>query len=191
MITPLDEDYEELPEKVRTRMTLTLLDPPSFEDRVHDFQNIPDTLLLFLEKLDVLKINVCPGDGSTKATKITYIHEFVDNDFETIMKNTTFDGEATEETLKFYVMRKVIKNLPPDASRPSTIQATVVLAFPVDAEEEPVIEPQHVFAFLPLRLAGFTVCVYSVLCILITNSLSNLPYPLKESPQKVVDDPQH
>lgn len=60
MVTPLDEDYEDLPEGVHTRITLTILDPSSFERRVQDLLNIPDTLLLFLTKLTVLHINIYP-----------------------------------------------------------------------------------------------------------------------------------
>lgn len=34
-------------------------------------------------------------------------------------------------------------------------KADVVLAFPLDDQDIPVIEEQHVFAFLPLRKAGY------------------------------------
>lgn len=158
MITPLDEDYEELPEKVRTRMTLTLLNPSSFDDRVHDLLNVPDTLLLFLNQLEVLYINIYPQDKSS--TETTYTHEYGDSDIETITKNTTTDGESTEEVIRFYVTRKEVQNLPPDPARPSTNQAIVVLAFPINEDDLPIIEPQHVFAFLPLRIVGFNVCLY-------------------------------
>jgi hypothetical protein len=38
------------------------------------------------------------------------------------------------------VIRKEINNLPPDEARKHTDQATVVLAFPVDEDDEPIIE---------------------------------------------------
>ncbi|CZR61946.1 uncharacterized protein PAC_11843 [Phialocephala subalpina] len=160
MVTPLDEDYEDLPDNVNTRITLTLLDPSNFEQRAQDLLNIPDTLLLFLTNLDTLYINVYPSHGS--ATEIQYSFN-VDRGrgTETITKAAIVDGESTNNIQNFYVVKKQIINLPHDAARRHTNQATVVLAFPVDDDEEPVIAQQHVFAFLPLRLAGFTFLIQS------------------------------
>jgi len=157
MVTPLDEDYHDLPEGVHTRITLTLLDPSNFEQRVQDLLNVPDTLLLFLTKLNVLRINTYPQNGSATETKFTRFADDDDNS-EIITKTTTIDGNSTEENHHFYVIRKEINNLPRDEARKYTNQATVVLAFPVDEDDEPIIKQQHVFAFLPLRLAGFAVC---------------------------------
>jgi hypothetical protein len=36
-------------------------------------------------------------------------------------------------------------------------EAETVLAFPLDADDTPLLEDQHVFAFLPLRRAGYKV----------------------------------
>lgn len=156
MVTPLDEDYEDLPEHVHTRITLILLDPSTFEQRVQDLLNIPDTLLLFLSKLNVLHVNIFPHDQS--ATEIEYAHFRDDKDnFEVITKTTTIDNKPTKKAQYFHVTRKEIYNLPRDEARKNINQATVVLAFPLDEEDEPIIEQQHAFAFLPLRRAGFTV----------------------------------
>jgi hypothetical protein len=157
MVTPLDEDYHDLPDGVHTRITLTLLDPSSFEQRAQDLLNLPDTLLLFLTKLNVLHINIYPQNESATETK--FIRSAGDDDnSEIITKTTTTDGNSTEKDQYFYVIRKEINNLPRDEARKHTNQATVVLAFPVNEVDEPIIKQQHVFAFLPLRLAGFTVC---------------------------------
>jgi len=157
MITPLDEDYDNLPEQVHTRITLTLSDPSGFEQRVEDLLNIPDTLLLFLTKLKTLHINVYPKIGRPTEAKYTHsVNE--DESLETITKTTTVDGHSTEETQDFYVIRREISNLPRDDARKNINKATVVLAFPVDEYNDPIIKQQHVFAFLPLRRAGFTVC---------------------------------
>jgi hypothetical protein len=162
MVTPLDEEYDDLPEGVHTRITLTLLDPSTFEQRVEDMRKIPEALLLFLTKLNVLHINIYPKTGST--TEITYTHtgDEDDENLECIATTTTVDGVSTDTTQDFYVVRKEVEGLPLDERRTHpgrTDQATIVLAFPVQVDEryKPIIEQQHVFAFLPLRLAGFTV----------------------------------
>ncbi|KAH8586657.1 hypothetical protein B0O99DRAFT_585566 [Bisporella sp. PMI_857] len=161
MVTPIDEEYNDLPEGVRTRITLTLLNPSTFEQRVQDLLNLPHTLLLFLVKLDVLEINIYPEHGH--ATRIKYSHsgDEVGEYLETIVKTTTFNREVNEKALNFFVVRKNVDNLPPDETRKNTNQATVVLAFPIDEEGDALIEQQHVFAFLPLRLAGFTFIIQS------------------------------
>lgn len=155
MVTPLDEDYDILPNGIRTRITLTLLDPSSFAQQAQDLLNVPDTLLLFLTKLTQVGINIYPQNAN--ATKITHIHSFHPDNKEIIVKTTTADETSTVTPNYFYVVRREIHNLPRDEARKNTNTATVVLAFPVDEEEYPIIKQQHVFAFLPLRLAGFTV----------------------------------
>ncbi|KAF8865581.1 hypothetical protein BDZ45DRAFT_641278 [Acephala macrosclerotiorum] len=159
MVTPLDEDYDDLPEDVNTRITLTLLDSSNFEQRAKDLLDIPDTLLLFLTKLNTLYINIYPPQGN--ATRIEY-STTADRErgTETVMKSLVVDGEYTEKIQDFYVVRRQIHNLPPDAARRHTNQATV-LAFPIDEDEEPVIAQQYVFAFLPVRPAGFSFLIQS------------------------------
>jgi len=157
MVTPLDEEYEQLPTGVNTRITLLLLDLSTFRTRAQDLLDIPNTLLLFLTKLTTLHINIYPKDEN--ATEIKYIH--TSGGFqkrETITKTGRIKGRPIEERQDFFVIRKDVRNLPPHEARKNIHDATVVLAFPIDAKEEPIIEQQYAFAFLPLRLAGFTVC---------------------------------
>ena len=54
-------------------------------------------------------------------------------------------------------MKRTLTKLPKDAARPMTDKAEVVLAFPLDEASLPIIEQQHVFAFLPVRKVGFNV----------------------------------
>jgi hypothetical protein len=156
MVTPLDEEYEDLPEGTNTRITLTLLNSIASRQGSEDLFKLPDTLLLFLAKLNSLEINIHSLDGSSKTSK--YTHIIYDDKSEAIERRITCDGEMTEDSLDYYVFRKEIDNLPHDEARKHTNQATVVLAFPIDNEEKPIVEQQHVYAFLPLRMAGFTVC---------------------------------
>lgn len=158
MVTPLDEDFHDLPEGINTRITLTLLDPSSFEQRAYDLFNVPDTLLLFLTKLDVLHFKMYPQVGGSTETKFAFFYSDESDTLETITKTTTTDGESTRQDHRSWVIRKCIKNLSRDAARPYTNQATVVLAFPVEVDSNAVIREQLVYAFLPLRNVGFTVC---------------------------------
>lgn len=163
MVTPYDEDYHQLPEGVNTRITLTLLDSSTFNQRALELRNLPNTLLLFLTKLEVLHINIYPQ--TEKATEIKFTHTSNDeNKLEIITRTTTTDGESKDQELYFYVTRRDTCDLSPDDARKYTNKATVVLAFPVEVDKTPIIEKQLVYAFLPLRNAGFTVSCAFLTC---------------------------
>jgi hypothetical protein len=157
MVTPLNETHEDLPDNVRTRMTLTLLDPSAHAQRVVDLENIPDTLLLFLTKLRVLNINIHRVFGSGSTTQYKRSMDTA-RGVERISRNLVNRGVLDNTTKDYYVTKRQAKGLPHDEARKYTNEAEVVLAFPVSPYDVPVVAQQHVFAYLPLRMAGFTVC---------------------------------
>ncbi|KAH7043982.1 hypothetical protein B0J12DRAFT_760369 [Macrophomina phaseolina] len=156
MVTPLSEPYEDLPANVRTRMTLTLLRPEDFMQRAADLSNLPDTLLLFLSKIRSINVRICSSVNTI--TTVRYKHVRGSDNLEKILKSTkTYDGTTSIQTKLFLVTRRVIRNLPFDPARKHTNQATIILAFPVDVNDTPILENQHVFAYLPLRRVGFKI----------------------------------
>ncbi|KAK2755514.1 hypothetical protein FQN54_006454 [Arachnomyces sp. PD_36] len=88
MVAPTPTAHETLPDKVRTRMTLTLLDPSRFTERVNETKEVPDTFVLFLSKLRRISFSVCgseehrheatysctydSSDDSAKLVKVVY-----------------------------------------------------------------------------------------------------------------------
>ena len=161
MITPYDEDAEELPIGVRTRMTLKLLDSTKFEERALEFREIPDTFLMFLSRLQRLSIELYQPDSAPSATQYSKRETEKDGMYTTSLAKTTREGKE-ESTLeqRYYSMKSNLHNLPPDEARKdkqgnSIDRATVILAFPVDEHNEPVLKPQYTYAFLPLRRVGF------------------------------------
>ena len=167
MVTPLNEEFKEVPSGIRTRMALTLLDNVQFEHLLKEFRGIPDTLLLFLRKLQGLTIEIHePGKA---ISSVTYSkHDRRENGLSiTNMAKTTDNGtKSSASDQKFYTVKREVRNLPYDAARVDKKQksidhATIILAFPVDKDDVPVLEQQHVFAFLPLRRAGFKFLIQS------------------------------
>ena len=161
MITPFNEAAQELPTAVRTRMTLTLLDSTKFEDLASEFLAVPDTFLMFLSRLQRLSIELYQPDKTHTATQYSK-RETKENELYTtfLAKSTRKSlGESTSEQ-KYYTMKNDLHDLPFDEARKdkegnSIDRATVVLAFPVDEHDEPVLKQQHTYAFLPLRRVGF------------------------------------
>lgn len=161
MITPYYEDAEELPHGVRTRMTLTLLDSTKFEERAAEFHHVPDTFLMFLSRLERLSIKLYRPEDAPTTTEYSKLELEEDGLYTTYLTKTTRKGkeESTSEQ-KYYTMKSDLHNLPFDEARKdkhgnSIDTATVILAFPVDEDDEPVIKQQHTYAFLPLRRVGF------------------------------------
>ena len=161
MITPYYEDTEELPVGVRTRMTLTLLDSTKFEERASEFRNVPDTFLMFLNRLQRLSIELHPPGNIPMVTQYSKRETRENGLYTTFLTKTTRQGkeESTSEQ-KYYSMKSDLDDLPFDEARKdkqgnSIDRATVILAFPVDDHDEPVLESQYTYAFLPLRRVGF------------------------------------
>lgn len=162
MITPYYEDAEELPMGVRTRITLTLLDSTKFEDRASEFLDVPDTFLMFLNRLQRISIELYQPDDTPTATQYSKRETKGKNGlYTTFLAKTTHKGkkESTSEQ-KYYTMKSALHDLPFDEARKdkqgnSIDRATVILAFPVDERNEPVLKQQYTYAFLPLRRVGF------------------------------------
>ena len=167
MITPYYEDAEELATGVRTRMTLTLLDSTKFEERASEFRRVPDTLLMFLNQLKRLSIELYQPNKAPTATQYSKQENKESGLYTTFLVKTARKGkeESTSEQ-KYYAMKSDLRDLPFDEARKdkqgnSIDQATVVLAFPVDEHDEPILEQQYTYAFLPLRRAGFKFLIQS------------------------------
>lgn len=161
MITPYYEDAEELPMGVRTRMVLTLLKSTNFEELASEFQAVPNTFLMFLNRLQRLSIELYRPDNTHKATHYSKRETKENGLYTTFLTKTTRKGvqESTSEQ-KYYTMKSDLHNLPFDDARKdkegnNIDRATVILAFPVDGHDEPLLQQQYTYAFLPLRAVGF------------------------------------
>lgn len=162
MVTPYYENAEELPKgSVRTRMALTLLESTKFEELASEFRAIPDTFLMFLSQLQRLSIELYQPDHIHTATQYSKRETRENGLYTTFLAKTTRKGmEVSTLEQKYYTMKSDLHDLPFDEARKdkegkSIDRATVILAFPVDEHDEPVLKRQYTYAFLPLRRVGF------------------------------------
>jgi HSP90 family molecular chaperone len=163
MVTPIVQEHADLPNGVGTRISLDVLENYDMEDLFQQFEELPSTLLLFLRKLKVLEFRL--KRSQNHVVKTSYRLES-DPDSKWLTVHKRAGSESTE--VRFMTFRETITDMPEDKfrmfkrSEDSELErisnAEVVLAFPVDEDDEPIIEDQDVFAFLPLRPAGFKVC---------------------------------
>jgi hypothetical protein len=86
-----------------------------------------------------------------------------------ILKN----GETEVHSKHYHLTKGIAHGLPisdnrkytdDDISRGAYQTAEIVLAYPLDDMSIPIIQPQHVFAFLPIRILGFSVELTNSAC---------------------------
>ncbi|KAF1808780.1 hypothetical protein P152DRAFT_452583 [Eremomyces bilateralis CBS 781.70] len=63
--------------------------------------------------------------------------------------------------LNFWIASKSITDMPEEEARTGITTADVLLAFPLNQDDVPTVEEQHIFAFLPLRKVGFKFLIQS------------------------------
>ncbi len=156
--------WEEFPETTRPDCTSIYLQlSKAYEEYtlIKELLEFDTNLLIFLRQVQEINIQVTcvGGDVSNKRICKTWYQQ--GSDRIVIL-------ETGAETLKYLVRTHVIRDLPAELKRPNWPQTKLLLAFPVpDSEEQPVLRPQSVYAFLPIRNYGFKVtkssmCLYSV-----------------------------
>ncbi|KAH6672240.1 hypothetical protein B0J14DRAFT_69385 [Halenospora varia] len=183
IITPIPED-EVIPSHQRplTRMTLTPIHGIPYSDLINEFREIPDDLLLFLSTLKRIQITIHDSD---QKISITTFQKSEDSEAQVVkLTKTIEDPDNPDERVVikslYRIAKREIPNLPLDNARPDIHECEVVLAFPVDPDDNsrPLISPQQVFAFLPIRHFGF-------------NFLIQADFILEASRSDVVDSPRN
>ena len=159
MITPVYYLPDEPLNHARTRITLILRDAVDGKELEKQFfDDLADTLLLFLKKLKRISVNKY-STTTTLSRHTTYTCDCDDsNRRATLTKVTQAGGSPPETRLKrYFTTKRRVSNLPDDDDRRGYNTAEIILAFPVDGNNVPVIEQQEVYAYLPIGSFGFPV----------------------------------
>jgi hypothetical protein len=164
MVTPLDAVPEILPSDVTTRITLRYSDEAkqNYPHLLEAIQDLPDTTILFLQKLRRIHIEV--SKSAIQNEKISYAKQYGIKARQCTITRTKEIGFAkSEEKCTYLRFGTRWQNLPPHKCRPGRTDALIELAFPIDpVTQQPKHSDlgQHVSAHLPLqRLAQIQVSV--------------------------------
>lgn len=136
MVTPYSENPESLPLDIRTRITLTLHDPFQYSQRVKDFEQMPETLPLFLTQLKDIVI-IFNSDHERKVRSYSYDFNIDVRIGELKIASTSNSGTRTSTTKRYHVIKRNALDLPAAEARSHTKQAEVILAFPIDTSGAP------------------------------------------------------
>lgn len=158
MITPVyEEPTDDLPQPL-TRMTLTLGRHCDRQALSKQFDALPDTILLFLKKLNSLSTSKFDLEGRLQnSTEYTSEYNAV-NCLATLTRASNDEAANSVEcsVQRYHMARKMVTNLSKDDKRKKDV-AEVVLAFPISPASEPILTHQDVYAYLPIRDFGFRV----------------------------------
>ena len=163
IVTPLlADDPIPLDRRPLTRMTLTP-NNTRYENLIAHFDKVHPTLLLFLSKIQEIKIT---AHRQLRGKTITTFSK--EASWEATPANLTLLIKTVEEEVevlgidpeisRYYIFRYQITGLSEDEARPERNGCEVVLAFQVDESDRPMRPTQYdVFAYLPVGNFGFNV----------------------------------
>lgn len=174
MVRPIWVKPTETIPKPLTRMTLYIHDQGEPGDIQHlkriismQFDDLQETCLLFLRKLEQISLEFYDEDGELERSKRFHKHKI--DDYRVSLETTsTIHGEETTKSQIYHITRQTATGLSRSDNREvldteeakmSSSQAEVVLAFPITDTSKPLItqKNQDLFAFLPLRRSDYKV----------------------------------
>ena len=175
MVRPMwEEAKEDLPHPL-TRITLFLHD---YEDPTQhrdmraairkEFREIQAPMLLFFRHIKAIDVRIYDDDARQEhMASFRLQNGKLQN--QKILETTEASGDATivsSESQIYHVQKHTVTDLPRNENRTlsadeeasrSYAKSEILLAFPLTANSEPIVKPQKVFAFLPMRQMGFNV----------------------------------
>ncbi|KAM0556994.1 hypothetical protein ACHAPJ_005673 [Fusarium lateritium] len=174
MVRPMWEDTNEnLPQHL-TRITLYLHTKNDVENPARQRDNIRRQLcelngdvLLFMRHLKEIRIVI---DEIGRQTSTTFTKSIDNQNRTTILKTVKEGDKLTTSSVDYFISERRVDNLSRNENREYSEQeerekaysiADVVLAFPLSPDSIPIIKLQKVFAFLPVKIAGFSFLIQS------------------------------
>jgi hypothetical protein len=108
-------------------------------------------MLVFLRQLRQINIRIESSNGSPMTRSLSRLPD------TTGPLGTTVILRQDTSIFRYLVSKHRVTGLPADPKRKDIHESEVLLAFPVNHKLEPKLEPQQVYAFLPIRDYGFQV----------------------------------
>ncbi|KAL3459177.1 hypothetical protein BJX64DRAFT_265188 [Aspergillus heterothallicus] len=169
MISPIWEETDQVLPGPLTRITLFLHEDGSDEVLAgqrqimfQQFQELKATFLLFMKNLRRIEVKFYDRFDQEVSHTIFSIQN--QHQRRVVVMQETLQNGAREQHIQHYHTTKfTAMNLPPSENRQYTqgemrdreyAHADIILAFPLTPELRPVVEPQEVYAFLPIRNLG-------------------------------------
>ncbi|KXH68846.1 hypothetical protein CSAL01_00114 [Colletotrichum salicis] len=168
MISPVWEETTGELESPMTRITLHLHKAGDEAGRIREsirsqFEEFQANMLLLFRNIRKIQVEFYDGEGQQTSSETYSIAQSTPS-LAALMKIKKVGTTTETETRHFRVIRHAAKNLSRNENRTYSESeeasrtystSVVILAFPVSESSVPIIEPQEIFAFLPVRPVGF------------------------------------
>jgi hypothetical protein len=156
MVTPLDADPDTLHQDVTTRITLRLSGNTSalYQKLLDAVADMPDTTILFLQRLRKIHINTTLLDGEVTRATIEKRPLARSANMVKLIRSQNTSGAPRCDVSLYRCVKHVITDMPKDGRRKGRNSAPIELAFPIHPiTQQPKLNElgQHVFAYLPLQ----------------------------------------
>jgi hypothetical protein len=151
MVTPIWSSFPEPTLPGCTSTYLQLSESYDEETVVNELLTFDINLLIFLRRIEEINLRVVREGQQVWERRIWKTEEH------------RADGLAVDvhdggSAFRYLIRAHVIKELPAEQKRPNWPQTSILLAFPTaQLSEKPLLTPQNVYAFLPIRNYGFKV----------------------------------
>ncbi|KAF4945027.1 hypothetical protein FGADI_12286 [Fusarium gaditjirri] len=155
----------------RTRILLFLKDQNRDNLRsnfVNQLWDTPDSVLLFMRNLRSIKITVLGDDNKVQRSKDVLLDRDLFGSGTRISATKKLGPSQLKTWNRYLVYKSTVTGLPTNPNRrpapespENNSSAEIVLAFPVDEKDEPIVEIQKAFAFMPVSESGFSFLVHS------------------------------
>lgn len=165
MISPIWEDAQEEEDQSLTRLTLHLHDTGDSAalEKTHQiiqeqFRELQETILLFMKNLRKICIAFHSADGA-ETSSVQYSIDRPETNRAVLTRTGSENGVKKEHVKHYHVTTHQATDIPRHENRTHSGQADhtsqIVLAFPLSETSIPIIEPQDIFVYLPVRPVGF------------------------------------
>jgi hypothetical protein len=151
MVAPIWTDFPEPTQPGCTSMYLQLSQGYEEETLIHELETFDTNLLIFLRRIEEINIRITYRDEKVWEKKISKIETRQGTDRVAVL-------HTGESTVQYLIRTHVISSLPNERKRPNWPQTKILLAFPTAGfPEQPRLDPQNVYAFLPIKNYGLKV----------------------------------
>lgn len=178
MISPVWEETDEVLPQPLTRITLFLYDNDTDgmltrqrEMMLQQFRELKATFLLFMKNLRSIEVRIHDQSNNEISYTIFSI-QGQQGTKATLTQVTMQDGDTQMHEQYYYTTRLTAHDIPRSENRQYSeveiatgayAETDIILAFPLTHDWLPIIEPQEVFAFLPIRNMGLPVSSHPTL----------------------------
>ncbi|KAL7908107.1 hypothetical protein GGI35DRAFT_469887 [Trichoderma velutinum] len=175
MISPVWHEQKSKSPHPGTRMKLLLGDGykpiPSSQYRsiLNQFDSINESILLFMRKLGEIRVSIFNRKGKWERTT-TFSKDLIDASITRLTKVTKIGDKENISYTNYYIFKHAVSNLDKNENRTYTnyeektkayASAEIVLGFSLTEKSVPIVNFQDIFAFLPMKQAGFTFLINS------------------------------